>query len=71
VGDKTMPEHSYATEGTDLQRLLAIGFTATEAERLLHMKEHVDEQVEYREMMEESRRLNFIRWLIDHDRISH
>jgi hypothetical protein len=66
-----MPEHSYATEGTDLQRLLAIGFTATEAERLLHMKEHVDEQVEYREMMEESRRLNFIRWLIDHDRISH
>ena len=66
-----MPEHSYATGDTDLQRLLAIGFTATEAERLLHMKEHVDEQVEYREMMEESRRLNFIRWLIDHDRMSH
>jgi hypothetical protein len=71
VGDKKMPEHSYATGNTDFQRLLAIGFTATEAEKLLYMREHVDEQIEYREIMEESRRLNFIRWLIDHDRMSH
>jgi hypothetical protein len=34
------------------------------------MKEHVTEQTEYREVIEESRRLNFIRWLIEHNRIS-
>jgi hypothetical protein len=33
------------------------------------MREHVTEQSEYREMLEESRRLNFIRWLIEHDRM--
>ena len=71
-----MPEQFYATEGTEgaegaeFQRLLSIGFTQNEAAKLLHMKDHVTEQIEYREMLEESRRLNFIRWLIEHDRIS-
>jgi len=67
-----MPEQSYpyAAEGRDLQHLLSLGFTEIEAARLIHMKEHVTEQVEYREVVEESRRLNFIRWLIEHDRIS-
>jgi len=66
-----MPEHSYTTNGgTDFQRLLSIGFSENEAERLIHMKDHVTEQIEYREMIEESRRLDFIRWLIDHDRMS-
>ncbi len=65
-----MPEHSYVTENADFQSLLAMGFSETEASRLIHMKDHVAEQIEYREMLEESRRLNFIRWLIEHDRIS-
>lgn len=65
-----MPEHSYATEEKDFQYLLSLGFDAEEATKLLHMRDHMDEQIEYREMVEESRRLNFIRWLIEHDRIS-
>lgn len=66
----TLPEHSYTTNGgTDFQRLLSIGFSENEAKRLIHMKDHVTEQIEYREMIEESRRLDFIRWLIDHDRM--
>lgn len=65
-----MSEHPYAPEGTDFQRLLSMGFSEIEAEKLIHMKDHVTEQIEYREMLEESRRLNFIRWLIEHDRIS-
>ena len=65
-----MPEHSYATGGKEFAQLLAMGFSETEALKLLHMKEHMHEQIEYREMLEESRRLNFIRWLIEHDRMS-
>jgi hypothetical protein len=65
-----MPEHSYATGGPDFQRLQSIGFTASEAERLLHMKEQVSEQMEYREMLQESHHLSFLRWLVDHDRMS-
>ncbi len=65
-----MPDHLYATESTDLQSLLSTGFSETEAAQLIHMKDHVSEQVEYREMLQESRRLNFIRWLIEHNRIS-
>ncbi len=66
-----MTDHPYTTNGgTDFQSLLASGFSASEAEQLMHMKDHVAEQSEYREMVEESRRLNFIRWLIDHDRMS-
>jgi hypothetical protein len=65
-----MPEYSYAAGDTDFQRLLSMGFTETEAMHLINMKDHVSEQVEYREMVEESRRLHFLRWLIEHDRLS-
>ena len=65
-----MPEQFYVTESAKLQHLLSRGFTPKEATKLLHMKDHVTEQIEYREMIEESRRLNFIRWLIEHNRIS-
>lgn len=66
-----MTEHSYTTnDGTDFQLLLSIGFSEDEAERLIHMKDHVSDQTEYREMLEESRRLDFIRWLIENDRMS-
>lgn len=65
-----MPERFYTTDGTDFDRLLSMGFSEAEAGRLIHMKDHVSEQTEYREMVEESRRLNFIRWLVEHDRMS-
>ncbi|HZR38561.1 MAG TPA: hypothetical protein VFB12_00480 [Ktedonobacteraceae bacterium] len=64
-----MPEHSYVAEDAEFQRLLSMGFSEGEALKLLYMKDHVSEQIEYREVIEESRRLNFIRWLIEHDRI--
>ncbi|MHB8596203.1 MAG: hypothetical protein ACYDER_05255 [Ktedonobacteraceae bacterium] len=66
-----MAERSYTTNDAEVARLLALGFSELEADRLVYMKDHVSEQVEYREMMEESRRLNFIRWLIEHDRLSN
>ncbi|HAT44457.1 MAG TPA: hypothetical protein DCS90_05075 [Ktedonobacter sp.] len=66
-----MPEHLYATDNTDFAHLLSLGFSAHQAIRLVHMKSHVSEEVEYREILEENRRLNFIRWLIDHNRLSN
>lgn len=66
-----MAERSYTTNDAEVARLLALGFSELEADQLVYMKDHVSEQVEYREMMEESRRLNFIRWLIEHDRLSN
>jgi hypothetical protein len=65
-----MTDNSYTTnDGTDFPRLLASGFSANEARRLVHMKNHMSEKREYRETLEESRRLDFMRWLIAHDRI--
>ncbi|HET9922399.1 MAG TPA: hypothetical protein VFQ30_21395 [Ktedonobacteraceae bacterium] len=65
-----MAENIYATNNKDFERLLALGFSEVEAVRLVYMKSHVFEQSEYREMMEEKHRLNFIRWLIEHNRLS-
>lgn len=64
-----MAEQFYATGHTDLQRLLSLGFSEIQAQRLIHMRDHVTEQSEYREMLEESRRLNFIRWLVENNRM--
>jgi hypothetical protein len=65
-----MREQTFSAEEADFQRLLSIGFSEMEARKLMHMREHVNDQIEYREMQEESRRLDFIRWLIEHDRLS-
>jgi hypothetical protein len=65
-----MTERSYATEDAEIQQLLSQGFSEIEARQLIHMKDHVAEQIEYREMLAESRRLEFIRWLIEHNRIT-
>lgn len=65
-----MPENIYITNDADFERLRELGFTEDEITKLLYMKEHVDEQVEYREMLAEQHRLGFIRWLVEHDRIS-
>ena len=52
-----MAEHLTTDNNTDILRLLSLGFTETEAVNLVYMKSHVTEQIEYREMIEESRRL--------------
>ena len=64
-----MPENLYATDSADFERLLTLGFSEAEATQLVYMKDHVNEQTEYREMLEELHRLGFIRWLIEHDRM--
>jgi hypothetical protein len=64
-----MPEHLYATENADFDLLRSLGFSAIEAQRLVYMKDHILEQVEYREILEERHRLGFIRWLIEHNRL--
>jgi len=64
-----MPENLYATDNADFERLLTLGFSEAEATRLVYMKTHMTEQIEYREMLEEQHRLGFIRWLIEHDRM--
>ena len=64
-----MPENLYATDNADFERLLSLGFSEVEATRLVYMKDHVNEQIEYREMLEEQHRLDFIRWLVKHDRL--
>ena len=65
-----MSEHLYTTDDTEFERLLSLGFSEVEASRLVYMKSHVSEEIEYREILEESRRLNFIRWLIENNRLS-
>ncbi|HEX4206514.1 MAG TPA: hypothetical protein VHZ51_20410 [Ktedonobacteraceae bacterium] len=64
-----MAERSYATGEKEFQELLAQGFSEIEAVKLIDMRAHVNDQTEYREILEESRRLGFVRWLIDHDRL--
>ena len=64
-----MSENVYATDNADFERLLNLGFTEIEATRIIFMKNHVSEQTEYREMVEEKHRLDFIRWLVEHDRL--
>jgi nicotinic acid mononucleotide adenylyltransferase len=65
-----MSEYVYTTDNADFERLLAQGFTELEATRIIFMKNHVSDQIEYREMVEEKHRLDFIRWLVEHDRLS-
>ncbi len=45
------------------------GFPKMKPYGLVHMKDHIIEQIEYREMLEERHRLGFIRWLIEHNRL--
>ena len=66
-----MAEHLTTDNNIDILNLLTLGFTEAEAVNLVYMKNHVNEQSEYREMLEESRRLNFVRWLIEHNRLSN
>lgn len=65
-----MAENMFVADSADFERLREQGFTEAEASKLMFMKEHVVEQIEYREMLEEQHRLDFMRWLVEHDRIS-
>lgn len=65
-----MPEH-LTTHDADFGHLLSLGFSPDEAAELTYMKSHMHEEIEYREMIEEKRRLNFVRWLIEHKRLSN
>jgi len=65
-----MPENISVTNSADFDRLREQGFTEDEATRLVYMKDHVGEQIEYREMLEVQHRLDFIRWLVEHKRLS-
>ena len=65
-----MREHLYATEeNADFALLLSLGFSEEDAARLVYMKNHLAEEVEYREIVVEQHRLDFIRWLVQHDRL--
>jgi hypothetical protein len=65
-----MPENMFVANSADFEHLREQGFAKDEATKLIYMKDHVVEQIEYREMLEEQHRLAFIRWLVEHDRIS-
>lgn len=65
-----MSENMSVVNDADFEHLRAQGFTEAEAEKLIFMKDHVEEQIEYREMVAEQHRLAFMRWLVEHDRIS-
>ena len=64
-----MPENLYTTDNADFENLLSLGFSENEATQLVYMKNHMTEQIEYREVVEEQHRLDFIRWLIKHNRM--
>jgi hypothetical protein len=64
-----MPENLYTTDNADFEYLLSLGFSENEATQLVYMKNHMSEQSEYREVVEEQHRLGFIRWLIENDRM--
>jgi hypothetical protein len=66
-----MTEPLYITDNANFEHLLSLGFSENEANRLVYMKNHITDEVEYREMLAENRRLNFIRWLIEHNRLSN
>ena len=66
-----MTERLYTTDNADFEHLQSLGFSDIEAGRLVYMKNHVADDVEYLEMLEEKRRLNFIRCLIEHNRLSN
>lgn len=64
-----MQEHLHITENADFKHLLSQGFSEIEASRIVYMKNHMQEEVEYCESVEETRRLSFLRWLVETGRI--
>lgn len=65
-----MEEQTYTADQQEFDFLRLLGFSELEAARLIYMKGHIYEETEYREILQEKRRLSFLRWLIDHERLS-
>jgi hypothetical protein len=65
-----LEEQTCTTDYRDFEYLRLLGFSEIGAARLIYMKSHLTEELEYRERIEESRRLAFLRWLIEHNRVS-
>lgn len=59
------------SDARELRELEALGFTAEEAERLARYREWAGEHGEHAERLKFERRLDFVRWLVEHDRIQH
>ena len=64
-----MEEQTYTTDYRDIEYLRLLGFSESGVAHLIYMKSHLTEEVEYREMAVENRRLAFLRWLVEHDRV--
>ena len=64
-----MSEDTFIANNADFEYLRDQGFAEDESSKLIHMRDHVDDQLEYREMVAEQHRLAFLRWLVEHDRI--
>jgi hypothetical protein len=64
-----MLENMFVTDDPGVAYLRTQGFTEAEATMLTFMKQHIEEQSEYRERVEEQQRLNFARWLVEQGRI--
>jgi hypothetical protein len=67
---KKMQENMFITDSLGFEFLYAQGFTLDQAIKLVAMKENFEELTEYRERTEEQNRLNFVRWLFEHGKIS-
>lgn len=65
-----MEEQTCTTDYQDFEYLRLLGFSESGAAHLIHMKGHLTAEIEYRERIEEDRRLAFLRWLIEHERVS-
>ena len=64
-----MPEHMYVTDSADFKYLCELGFTEDEATMLIIIKERLEAQ-RHQQELEEQHRLDFIRWLVEHKRLS-
>jgi hypothetical protein len=65
-----MQENMFVADNIGFEFLCTQGFTVDQAVKLVVMKENFEEQIEYRERTEEQNRLNFVRWLFEHGKIS-
>lgn len=51
--------------------LEGLGFSRAEAERLARYRAWAGEHGEHAERLKFERRLDFVRWLLEHDRLQH
>ncbi|MEO8970185.1 MAG: hypothetical protein ABI406_01140 [Ktedonobacteraceae bacterium] len=63
------PEPLLTNENAKYEYLISLGFSTSEVPRLLHMRQHLQDQPEYCEMIAEQNRLNFARWLVEHNQL--